>query len=193
MIHRLIFLLVALTAMMPSSAHCQEIALKTNLLYDALLTPNIGVEIEVAPKWSVDLSGNYNSWAIDGKKWKHWLVQPEARYWLCQPFGGHFFGIHALTGQANVGHIDLDFKFLNTDFRKLKDHRYQGWYGGAGIAYGYSWLLGRHWNIEAEIGIGWIHFDYDRYECDGCGRKDGSGTHDYFGPTKAAMAIVYVF
>ncbi|MDE5916022.1 MAG: DUF3575 domain-containing protein, partial [Duncaniella sp.] len=60
----------------------QDIAVKTNLLYDASLTINVGAEMQVAPKWSVDLSGNYNPWTLSGgKKWKHWLIQPEARYW----------------------------------------------------------------------------------------------------------------
>ena len=52
---------------------------KTNLLYDATLTINVGAEMQVAPKWSVDLSGNYNPWTLSGgKKWKHWMIQPEA-------------------------------------------------------------------------------------------------------------------
>lgn len=36
----------------------QDIALKTNLLYDATATVNLGAELGIAPKWSFDLSGN---------------------------------------------------------------------------------------------------------------------------------------
>lgn len=47
-------------------------ALKTNVLYDATATVNAGVEFSVAPKWTMDISGNYNSWNFsDNRKWKH--------------------------------------------------------------------------------------------------------------------------
>lgn len=38
---------------------------------------------------------------------KHWLVQPEARYWFCEAFNGHFLALHALAGQFNVADMDL--------------------------------------------------------------------------------------
>lgn len=173
-----------------------DLAVKTNLLYDATLTANLGVEMQVASKWSIDLSGNYNPWTLSGgKKWKHWMIQPEARYWFCQPLGGHFVGFHLLGGEYNMGHWGHEGnKILNNDTRPLKDHRYQGWYAGAGIAYGYSWLLGRHWNLEAEIGFGWAYTRYDTFECVGCGRKiDSNKVHNYVGPTKVALNLVYVF
>ncbi len=193
---RKIFLLLTLLAGLLSvqRAEAQEVALKTNILYDATLTANLGAEVQVAPKWSVDLSGNLNAWSFShGRRWKHWMLQPEARYWFCEPLGGHFVGVHALGGQYNIGHIDLSGKMLGTDFSKLKDHRYQGWFAGLGVAYGYSWLLGRHWNLEAEIGIGWTYTRYDLFECKGCGRRVGKGHHNYYGPTKAAVNLVYVF
>ena len=52
----------------------QEFAVKTNVLYDATMTINLGAELEVAPKWSVELSGNFNGWNMgNGRRWKHWL------------------------------------------------------------------------------------------------------------------------
>ena len=192
---KFIFLLLALLA----SAHtmkAQEVALKTNLVYDALLTVNLGAEVQFAPRWSLDLSGNLNAWTLDqGKKWKHWMVQPEARYWFCDAMAGHFVAAHALGGQYNVGHIDMgSLNFLGTNLKNLKDHRYQGWYGGLGVAYGYSWILSRHFNIEAELGVGWIYTKFDTFECAGCGRRVNTGrSHNYVGPTKAAINLVYVF
>jgi len=172
----------------------QDVAVKTNLLYDAALTVNLGAEVRLAPKWSFDLSGNLNAWDVNSHKWKHWLVQPEGRYWFCEGLQGHFVGVHALGGEYNVGNVDLDFKMLGTDFRNLKDKRYQGWFAGAGIAYGYSWILGKHWNFEAEIGLGWIYTRYDVYPCAKCGTKLATGkAHNYVGPTKAALNLVYVF
>lgn len=77
---------------------------------------------------------------------KHWLAQPEARYWFCEAMSSHFLGLHALGGEYNVGHIDLPVDFLGSNLKKLKDYRYQGWFAGVGIAYGYSWLLAKYSN-----------------------------------------------
>ena len=183
--------LMALAGTIDASA--QQVGLKTNLLYDATATINLGAELHVAPHWSVDVSGNFNPFTFnDGRKWKHWMVQPEARYWLCDATTGHFFAIHVLGGKFNFGHLPFA-RDIVYDFGDLRDHRFQGWAIGAGVAYGYSWILGKHWNLEAELGLGWIHADYDRFECDGCGKKTGSGKKDMFLPTKAAINLVYVF
>lgn len=190
---KLCMLIVAIVAMI-GSARAQDVAVKTNLLYDATATANAGVEVGLAPKWTLDLSGNYNGWKIEDRTWKHWMAQPEVRYWFCDRFAGHFLGMHLLGGQYNVGHIKNDVSFLGTDFSKLSDRRYQGWAVGGGIAYGYAFILGRHWNLELEAGFGYVYTRYDVYECKNCGRKVASDVpHHYVGPTKAAINLVYVF
>ena len=176
-----------------TAARAQKAALKTNIVSDALLSPNLALEVGLAPKWTLNVAGQLNLWSVDSHKWRHWLVQPEARYWLCRRFQGHFFGLHAIGGEFNFGNIDTGIKFLGSDFSRLKDRRYEGWGAGAGIAYGYAWPVARHWNLEAEIGIGWIHARYDEYPCAVCGKKLGSGHHNYFGPTKVALNLEYVF
>lgn len=191
--HIFIVLLVAF-ASLGQKLNAQVWGVKTNLLYDATTTINLGVEVALAPKWSLDLSGNLNAWAIDGKKIKHWLVQPEVRYWFCDRFMGHFVGAHLLGGIYNLGNIDTDIKFFGNDFSLLKNRRYQGWAVGCGVAYGYVWALSRHFNLELEAAIGYVYTEYDRFECGGCGRKIVSDQpYHYFGPTKAAINLMYVF
>ena len=74
-------------------AVAQKVAMKTNLLYDATSTMNLGFEFGLSPKWTLDVSGNYNPWTFSkNKKWQHWLVQPEARYWFCNKMMGSFIG-----------------------------------------------------------------------------------------------------
>ncbi len=174
--------------------HSQVVGLKTNLVNDGFLSPNLALEVGIAKRWTVELLGEMNLWKIKDHSMKHLYVQPEVRYWLCQRFAGHFFGVHGLAGTYNYGNLDIDMKFLGTDFRKLKDSRYQGWAAGAGIAYGYAWPVHKHWNIEGEIGIGWIYTRYDRYPCEVCGTKiEDNKPHNYFGPTKLAINVVYLF
>lgn len=177
------------------AAQAQDVGIKTNLLYDALLTPTLGVEVGLAPKWSMDVSGSLNAWTVDDKRWRIWMVQPEARYWFCQRFAEHFLALHVHGGQYNWGNLNMPFKFLGSDFRQLKDYRFQGWFVGAGVGYGYSWILDKHWNIEAEIGIGWAYTRFDQYRCTNCGKKlnEKPLDHNYFGPTKAAVNLIYYF
>lgn len=187
-----IFLILALLAGIGVKG--QNVALKSNLLSDAFANVNLGVEVRLAKKWSLDITGDINNWSVNHHKWKHWAVQPEFRYWLCDIFAGHFFGLHALGGQYNFGNIRNNVKFFGSDFSKLSDYRYQGWAAGAGIAYGYSWILAKHWNIEAEIGVGWMYTRYDKYNCSNCGRKlEDNMPHNYFGPTKLALNLEYIF
>ena len=176
-----------------TGAFAQKAALKSNLVSDALLSPNLGLEVGLAPKWTLNVAGQLNLWTVDGHKWRHWLVQPEARYWFCRRFQGHFLGVHAIGGEFNFGNIGTGLRFLGTDLSPLRDRRYEGWGAGAGVGYGYAWALSRRWNIEAELGVGWIHARYDAYPCAECGRRLGSGHHNYFGPTKVAVNLEYVF
>lgn len=172
----------------------QNVALKTNVLYDATSTINLGLEVGLAPRWTLDLSGNFNAWSKDSHtKWKHWMAQPEARYWFCDRFSRHFLAAHLIGGAFNVGGFDTDLSILGKDFSVLKNHRYQGYAYGAGIGYGFAFMISKHLNLELEGGLGYVYLDYDRFECDGCGRNSGSGTHHYIGPTKAAVNLVFLF
>ena len=170
-----------------------KVSLKTNLLPDAALSPNLGVEVKLAKKWSLDLTGELNLWPVNGHKWKHWLAQPEARYWFCEPFIKSFIGLHAIGGQFNAGNIKNGIKFLGTDFSQLSHYRYEGWAVGAGIAYGYALPLAKHFNMEFEIGVGYVYVDFKKFSCAECSHKIGDGHHNYFGPTKAAINLVYLF
>lgn len=162
-------------------------AIKTNALYWATTTPNLGIEFRLSDKFTLDISGGYNPWTFsDNKKFKHWLAQPELRYWYCRPFGGSFWGLHLHGAQFNVGGWDLPV------FKTLKDHRYEGWLIGAGISYGYQWILSNRWSLEASIGVGYAYIDYDKYKCEECGEKIKSDTRNYWGPTKASLSLIYI-
>ena len=175
-------------------SNAQNWAVKTNLLYDATTSMNLGVERALAEKWTIDLSGNWNPFQFsENTKFKHWFVQPEVRYWTCRKFGGHFVAAHLWGGQYNVGNISGIPNFLGNNFSQLADHRFEGWFAGAGVGYGYAFMLGKHWNLEAEIGFGYAYTKFDKYFCPKCGEKIGSGNHHYVGPTKAAINLVYLF
>ena len=114
----------------------QMMALKSNILYDATSTINLGYEVGLNRKMTLDIWVNYNPWTL-GSKWvglyereliqvpdgyrasaqqrtsklKHLAIQPEIRFWPCEKFNGHFFGIHTHGGIYNIGALKLPFNF----------------------------------------------------------------------------------
>lgn len=169
-------------------------SIKNNLLYDATLTPNIGLEVKIGSRSSFQAFYGINPWKFsDTKKWRHWSLMPEYRYWLKKEKApyllGWFTGVHALGGEFNVGGVDMPFGMM----KWLKDNRYEGWFIGGGLTLGHAWRLSDRWRLEAVVGVGYIRFRYDRYQNEWCGDFIHSGTYDYFGPTKLALNIAYNF
>ena len=60
--------------------------------------------------------------------------QPEVRYWINRPMVSHFLGVTAFVNNFNM---------------LVKDVHHKGDALAAGLTYGYAWVLGNHWNIEA--------------------------------------------
>ena len=78
----------------------QRAAVKTNLLHDVATAPSLAAEWALASRWTLDVSGSACPWSFENnRKWKFWMAQGEARYWLCQSFYGHFLGVHAGGGE----------------------------------------------------------------------------------------------
>ena len=176
-----------------SQVFAQQLAVKTNLLYDATTTPNLGLEMGIGKKHSMQLYYGLNPWEFDGdnggKYFKHWLLSPEYRYWFCHRFQGSFVGIHGLGGEFNAANVKLPFGM----YKELRDHRYEGWYVGGGATYGYQWVLSRHWNFETSVGVGAIYAKFKKFECGECGRQTGDDHTVYVGPTKAVLSLLYIF
>lgn len=179
-----------------NEAKGQKAAVKSNLLYDATATLNLGIEFGLSEKWTMDVSGNFNPFRFPGgHRWKHWMVQPELRYWTCDRFAGNFFAFHALGGMYDVGNIDfLKFKVLGYNFKNMKDKRYEGWFAGVGAGWGHDWVLSRHLNLEVEAALGYMFTRQDKYKPYNAHTpyvKDHN--RNFFGPTKLALSLVYVF
>lgn len=103
-----LFLSIVILFVISSYSFSQSVGLKTNLVYWATTTPNLGLEFSFNRKVTIDIGVGYNPFVFkDNKKVQHWIVQPELRYWTCESFNGHFFGIHALIGEYNVGGVDV--------------------------------------------------------------------------------------
>lgn len=168
-----------------------HMGIKTNLLYGfGTLTPNLALELGLGKHTSLELGGSYNPWKLKGslesnRKLVHMLLRSEFRYWFCERFNGHFLGAHALFGRYNIGSYNVPSLFE-------KKYRYDGIAYGGGISYGYDLMLGKRWNLEFVAGVGVMQLEYDRYDCAACDRNPKRESKTYFGPTNAAINIVFL-
>lgn len=184
---RSIFALFLMMTLQTISA--QQVTLSNNLLYDAWLTPNLRMGVRLSPHWSMGLTAGYRPWPSDdttSKKWKHLLLAPDVRYWTDSVNVHHFFGVNLIYSHYNVAEVKFPFGL----WKSVRDERRQGDLGAIGAYYGYSWPLGRYWNIEAHIGAAIGYTKFDRYECGHCGKKIGNEKKVFVLP-QAGVSIVY--
>ena len=184
------------------ASNAQTFAVKTNGLYLATATPNMGLEAAMGERWTIEIEGGYNPWTFDvekNMKIKHWLVSPEFRYWFCNSFQGHFIGINGNYTQFNIGSLPFSMPPLFIDLCKdapgmpdLKESRIQGWAAGAGITYGYAFPIARRWNLEFTAGFGWWYTVYDQYESRKCGLFQQTVQKHALGPTSLGISFIYM-
>ena len=188
------FLGVAALVLFAPRADAQKLAVKANALSWFTTTPQAEVEGPwgLAGRWVLRVRGTRGSSAIT--KFKHWELRPMGRYWLWEAFNGHFFGLSGEYGQYNVGGMratPFGLMFSDTD-RK----RYEGSFVGAGLSYGFSWMLSPRWSIEAEGAFGYRYVTYRSYDCVTCGRPTIEGDpkqhKSYFGPTRLAVSVIFM-
>ena len=161
----------------------RKIALKTNLLFDALLVANLGVEISPWTHWSLDIPVWYSPYSI-ASTWKIRLlgIQPEIRWWFKEAMQGHFIGCHT--------HV-FGFNIALNDYARYQDPNHALW--GIGLSYGYALSLGqsRHWGMEFTIGAGFANYRYEAYLPGRNGVKFKSGSDRYWGITRAGISLIY--
>lgn len=170
----------------------QRNLVKTNSLYLATTTPNIGVEFYLGSQTTLSFLGAYNPFEFksvtkDGlsinPKLRHFLISPEFKYWFCKAYEGGALGFNLMYGGFNVGGISF--------IKALENFRYQGTAYGGGISYNYHWAIGGRWGLEFGFGIGYIILNYKKYECGACGDFLGEYKRNYIGPTKVSLSFAY--
>lgn len=178
---------VSMFCVSSQSLFAQKFAVKTNSVYWLTASPNLSIEIGAAPHLTFEIGGGLNPFIFeDNRKWKHYQWQGELRYWFCERFYRHFIGIHAGGGEMNIGRVSCLWPKLSGD------KRYQGWAVKAGLSYGYSFVLGGNWNLEATFGVGVVRSDYERFGCMECADLDGHFSKTVFAPTKMGISFIYM-
>ena len=199
---RFLLLSVSLLFLCGISLNAQRFAVKTNALYLATATPNVGLEVALGERWTFEAEGGYNPWTFDKEKnmkAKHWLVSPEFRYWFCEAFQGHFIGINGNFTQFNIGGVPVPIQkaFItispkDTPVSDVTTSRMEGWAVGAGITYGYAFPIARRWNLEFTAGFGWWYTSCSQYESRKCGLFQYPVSKHVLGPTSLGISFLYM-
>ena len=161
-------------------------SLKTNLLYDLALVPNLGAEFYVGRGWSLGGTWMY-AWWKNGHRHRFWRIyggELDVRSYIGRraaekPLTGHHVGFYLQAGT-------YDFATGGTGY--LCDFGY-----GAGLEYGYALPIGRRLNLDFGIGFGYFGGEYETYEpADGHYVWRSTRRRHWFGPTRAEISLIWL-
>lgn len=174
------------------------LALKTNLLYDALTLVNYSIEVPIGKQYSALFYHQFPWWRW-GKANNEYCIRflsigGEGRWWFKpQPrlnpkdgrwrdkLVGHFLGVYAESGK-------WDFEFG----RKIC---HQGEHWSAGLSYGFSKPISKRLNLEFSLSVGYASIAYRKFapsnDYEILWRDPVKhGRWNYIGPTKAQISLV---
>ena len=162
-------------------------ALSSNMLYDGLLVPNIGVEFYLGKQWYLQGDWHYAWWKSD-RVHNYWRVYGgglEVRKWLGskakeKPLQGHHLGIYGLIAT-------YDFELGGRGYLGDK------WSWSAGIGYGYSLPIAKRINFDFGVNVGYLGGEYKEYlPIDNHYVWQVTKSRHYFGVTKAYISLVWL-
>lgn len=165
-------------------------ALRTNLLYDAALIPNIGLEVGIGKYWSI---------AVD---WWYTWIPIDKRHFYWQSYGGYlsaryYFGRAAQVQRFAGHHVGLYGTMLTYDVEFGGKGYQAATFGfGGGVEYGYSLPVAPSLTIDFNLGLGYQGGQYKEY----MPADDGSGHYvwmatkkrNWWGPTKAEISLKWL-
>lgn len=166
------------------------VGVKTNLLYWAAAMPNLELEFFMGKGVSLAVEGDY-AWLSSAlgqeKAYYVWGFSAEVRFWFRQNrrFDGFYAGVYGHTGQ-------YDFKFGRVGN--------QGDYYGGGATFGYVLPLGKNFNIEFGLGLGYVQYTNLQYLWEPTMGKNVFNPENpdkriksFIGPTKLKVALLWKF
>lgn len=166
----------------------KHLYIKTNVLRWLLTQSNIGIEVDVAPHWSVDIKAAYSACNYFSRtlKFRTTDIKPNARYW----FGCNNSGWYV---EAHFGLAWYNFAFDGK--YRFQDHDRGTPAIGGGIGAGYRMPISnnRKWNIEFGVSAGAYRLHYDKFLNEPNGRKVGEERRTYIGPDDAWVTVSYRF
>ena len=169
-------------------------AIKTNVPLLLVGTPNVGMEFTVSQQFTTNLDILWMPYmfkkheevlrALVGSADLRYYVKPRY-YYTNNMYDGFYLGPYVEAGNFNIG-------FWRGEERE--SYRYMGWAISAGLSLGYKFYLSKRFRLDLNLGLGYAHLQYDKYQLGGewadypLELKD---TRAWFGPTKFGVHLVY--
>lgn len=120
----------------------QMLSVKTNLLSWGLCAPNMAMELVTGERHSLAVSASYMP-KLYNKGLHGWMLMPEYRFWLSgRPMVRSYIGVGVLGGN-----------YSDVQGLILKNMKQSGSYAGVATTAGYSFYLGKRWNLEITAGV----------------------------------------
>ncbi len=129
-------------------SYLMQVAVKSNMLFLAAGTPNIGLEFPVSDQFSITATGAFTRLTIK----QTYAIQTlqgglDFKYWFGAGGGRTLTGWNAGVYMVAGAPWDVQWK--------------TGWQGdsflSAGLEGGYSLCIGKKWNLEFLLAAGWFH------------------------------------
>lgn len=118
----------------------QRVAVSTDVVQWATVSPNLGFEVALSQHHAFAFSASTCPVKVsDRLSVTHLSVLPEYRYWFRMPFYGHYTGANLIYSSYDIG----GSRYVRT-----------GNLIAACANYGYSFIIGRRWNIIPHAGLG---------------------------------------
>ncbi len=163
------------------------LAVKSNLLYDAAVVPNIGVEAYLGKQWTV-LGDWFYTWFKSDTRHRYW-----------QGYGGYlgvrkYFGAKALEHPFTGHHAGVYGLMLTHDVEwGGRGYQMPDWGFGGGVEYGYSAPIARRLNLDFSLGVGFQDGTYHEYlPMDDHYVWQSTHKRHWFGPTKLEVSLVWL-
>ncbi len=164
-------------------------AVRTNMLYDVLATPDLGVEFSLGEGWSVSLEGLYAWWNKKdySRVWRIEALELSGRrYFGRKPFSGWHAGVYGQLVRYDInlnGHGALSGGSGTRG--KLS-------FGG-GLEAGYTMVLSTRLRLDFAVGVGYLTGKYQTYRhIDGHNIWRSTRMRHFVGPTRVAVALTWV-
>ena len=184
--------LMALSFQCPATAQKRDLAIHTNILYDAFFIPNAGIDIDMGKGWTAGVNFHHAWWTDKLFFWKQTyggdihVDRHFASRKSDNPFDGHRIGLY---GQL----LTYDFEFCR-DGQMAASPNY-----AIGLEYGYTIHLEKNIHLDFVLGVGYLWGKYKKYtpmwnQSPPEWHYVWQSTHrrSAFCPTKAEINVVWV-
>lgn len=165
-------------------------AIRSNLLFDLILSPNIGVEFPVGKHVSILANHNFPWYTWNNDRFAYQLMNTsiEGRFWLGDRtkrsvLTGGYVGLYGAVGKGDLEYSSAGYQVPSA------------WH--AGVTGGWSLPLGKNdnWRLDFGLGLGFAPIAYDYYERSETSGKliyKSSGKRNWIGPTNIRCSIVWI-